>query len=125
MKNTTWVLGWVPATTAGGGMVSWVLTMKAMVEVRTSMIPLTQNDLNDDEMRLKVKHFDKKLIDELKDRTEPLTIDQGEAIKTYKQYKDDETTEEDTSLQEVDMIGHELYNKYISARESNFCWQTI
>ena len=37
----------------GGGMTSWILTMKAMEEVRTSVIPLTQQDLNDDEVRLR------------------------------------------------------------------------
>ena len=46
-------------------MVSWVLTMKAMEEVRTSVIPLTQQDLNDDEVRLEIHEFDEKLIDKL------------------------------------------------------------
>ena len=68
-------------------MASWVLTMKAMEEVKTSVIPLTQQDLNDYEMRLKVKETDKKLVDKLKDRVEPLPIDQEDAMLTYEQYK--------------------------------------
>ena len=67
----------------GGGLVSWILTMKATEEVRTSVIPLTQQqDLNNDDVRLKVKEFDKKLIDKLKKRAEPLPTDQEEAIPT-------------------------------------------
>ena len=46
-----------PCNTAGGCMVSWILTMKATEEVRTSIIPLTQQDLNDDEVRLKAKEL--------------------------------------------------------------------
>ena len=97
-------------------MVSWVLTMKAMEEVRTSVIPLAQQDLNDDEVRLEIHEFDEKLIDKLKERAEPLPTDQEEAMPTYKQYTDDDTTEEDTSTPDVDTIGHELYDRYISAR---------
>ena len=47
----------VTCNTAGGGMVSWILTMKATEEVRTSNIPLTQQDLNDDKVRLKAKEL--------------------------------------------------------------------
>ena len=54
-------------------------------------------------------------MDKLKDRVEPLPIDQEEAMPTYEQYND-ETTEEDTSLSDVDKIGHELYDRYIYAR---------
>ena len=97
-------------------MASWVLTMKSIEEVRTSTITLTQEDVNDDEVRLKVKEFGTKLIDKLKDRAEPLPIDQEEAMPTYKQYNDDETTEEDKSPPDVDTIGHELYDRYITAR---------
>ena len=90
--------------------------MKAMEEVRTSVIPLTQQDLNDDEVRLKVKEFDEKLIDKFKERAEPLPTDQEEAMPNYEQYTDDDTTEEDTSTRDVDTIGHELYDRCISAR---------
>ena len=100
-----------PCNTAGGGMVSWILTMKATEEVRTSVIPLTQQNLNDDEVRLKVKEFDKKLIDKLKERAEPLPTDQEEAMPTYKHYNDDDTTEEDTTTPDVDIC-----DRYISAR---------
>ena len=97
-------------------MVSWVLNMKAMEEVRTSVIPLTQQDLNDNEERLKVEEFDEKLIDKLNNRAEPLLIDQEEDMPTYEQYADDETSQEATSLPDMDMIRHELYDRYISAR---------
>ena len=92
-----------PCNTAGGGMASWILTMKATEEVRTSVIPLTQQDLNNDEVRLKVKEFDKKLIDKLKERVEPLPTDQEEAMPTYEHHYDDDTKEEDTSTPDVDM----------------------
>ena len=88
MRNAIRVDGWVPAIWrggggGGGGMVSWIFTMKATEEVRTSVIPLTQQqDLNNDDVRLKVKEFDKKLIDKLKKRAEPLPTDQEEAIST-------------------------------------------
>ena len=100
-----------PCNTAGGGMVSWILTMKATEEVRTSIIPLTRQDLNDDEVRLKAKEFDKKLIDKLKERAEPLHTDQEEAMPTYKHYSNDDTTEEDTATADVDIC-----DRYISAR---------
>ena len=97
-------------------MASWILTMKATEEVRTSIIPLTQQDLNNDEVTLKVKEFDKKVIDKLKERAETLPTDQEAAMPTYKHCNDDDTTEEDTSSPDVDTIGHELYDRYISAR---------
>ena len=54
---------------AGGGMVSWILTTKTTEEVRTSVIPHTQQGLKDDEVRLKVREFDEKLIDKLKGKS--------------------------------------------------------
>ena len=54
---------------AGGGMVSWILTMTTTEEVRTSVFPLTQQGLKDDEVRLKVREFDEKLIDKLKGKS--------------------------------------------------------
>ena len=116
MRNTIWIDVLGPCNMAGGGMASWILTMKAMEEVRTSIFPLTQQDLNDDEVRLTVKEFDEKLIDKLKERVEALPTDQEEAMPTYEHYDDDDTTEEDTSTPDVDTIGHELYDRYISAR---------
>ena len=47
---------------------------------------------------------------------EPLPTDQEEAMPTYKHYNDDNTTEEDTPTPDVDTIGHEVYDRYISAR---------
>ena len=104
-----------PSTTVGSAIASWVLTKKAQEIVRSSVFPLSQEDLQNPETQKKLKEYDEALKEKLRDRVNPIPDEEADDVPTYEPYQDD-STEPPEPIPEADNFGHEAYDKFISAR---------
>ena len=97
-------------------MASWVLDANSQEKVRTSVFPVSPEDFNNDAVLNRMKAFQEELDTRLKDRIEPLPPDDTSDFEghRFERYEDDENEAHD--MPETDHFGHEIYDRYISAR---------
>ena len=105
-----------PCSTVRSRMASWVLDSNSQDKVQTSIFPVSHDDLNNDEIRHKMKAFQDELDGKLKSQADPLPPDEMSDFKghRFEHYEDEKNPAQEVS--EADHFSHEIYDKYISAR---------
>ena len=81
-----------------------------------SVFPVSHDDLNNNEIRHEMKAFEDELDGKLKSWADLLPPDETSDFKghRFKRYEDEENPAQE--MPEADYFGHEIYDKYISAR---------
>ena len=97
-------------------MASWVLDSNSQEKVWMSVFAVSHDDLNNNEIRHKMKTFQDELDGKLKSWADLLPPDETSNFKghRFKCYEDEENPAQE--MPQADYFGHEIYDKYISAR---------
>jgi hypothetical protein len=101
-----------PSHLVGDVTCSKVLTSKATVLVRSSVYPVSHEDLVTSGVNDRLLDFGAQLREKLKDRYEPLSIEPE--VLTYTPYEDIES--QPLEMPEAGEMDHAAYDNYISAR---------
>jgi hypothetical protein len=109
-----------PSPDIGQAMSLKILTSKATVIVRTSVLPLSVEDKNSNVVHTQIQEFDKVLAVALGDRIIgiPAELDEHEEDdRQFVPYADDEKGE-DPVIPEADIFDHDTYHRFLAARVS-------
>ena len=106
-----------PSFDVGDVLCARILTAKGKFVSRTSVFPLTPDELTSDAVKKKMEAYETTLKDVLGDKYKPMPEDEEESTPMHEPYEpiepDDTAIDE---LAEADEIQHEAFDKYISAR---------
>jgi hypothetical protein len=102
-----------PSHLVGDVMCSKVLTSKATVLTRSSVYPISHDDLVTEGVRERLLEFDAQLKAKLQDRFDPIPIEEETIDTTFVPYEDDVTPP--TTMPEADDTSHEAWDNFISA----------
>ena len=110
-----------PSHDVGQAMCSKLLTKKGQIVCRTSVFPLSVEDLNSEIVKKQMTEFEDRLKEALRDGSDPIVVrdviedDIGDDTPEYEPYGDDNKGDEPT-MPEADEFDHDAYDKYISAQ---------
>ena len=96
-------------------MSSWILTNKAQEIIRSSVFPLSSEDLCNHQVKQKYQDYDETIKERLRDRTALMPPENDDnPVPTFEPYEDDSLPTPPPIL-EADNFGHEAFDKFISA----------
>jgi Reverse transcriptase (RNA-dependent DNA polymerase) len=104
-----------PSHDVGQAMCSRILTSKGTEINRTSIVPLSVTDLNDETVKLKIKEFDTQLASSLGDRVDGIPLDAQDDIPIYDPYEDDDT-EPVPKIEDADEYDIDSYHNFINSK---------
>ena len=112
-----------PSHDVGQALCSKILTKKARIVCRTSVFPLSVEDLNSEVVKQQLQEFTDSLREVLRERADGIEVNElieddiGEETPQYEPYgDDDDKTGVDLTMPEADDFDHDAYDKYIAAR---------
>jgi Reverse transcriptase (RNA-dependent DNA polymerase) len=114
-----------PSESVGDVMCSKILTATSSIFIRSSVFPITEDEKRDPQVQERLATFETQLKEVLRDRSAGIAQDAVD-LATYHDLHDDDPAQfepyEDDSggtvdpMPEADMMDHDAYDKYISAR---------